>query len=226
MTRVFLTVAATLAVAGSVATAEADDRPTLSVLPFTASRSALSAQDAAELADDLATRLVETGRFRVLPREWLPTPAEDVGALAESVSHEAARQTGVGYLLAVSVTGLTAGRPSAPPAILTAGRAMLALGGARRPPLRCPPGRPPQPSFVSVQARVINVASGAVVTTSVARVRLGTSLATTALGTGCGGGGAALAAPSRPDVDSLKRANADIASTLALPQRAPRLPVD
>jgi hypothetical protein len=196
-------------------------------MAFTASRSALSPQNAAELADDLAARLVETSRFRVLPREWLPTPAHHDASFPPAALREAAVQAGVEYLVFASVTGLAPGHSSPPPAILTAGRAILALSGSRRAPVRCRPARSVHPSFASVQGRVIDVASGAVVRTSVARARLGTALAATGLNAGCGSVGAAaslalVAAQSQSDVDSLKRANADIASTLNLPARASR----
>ena len=217
MNRAWLMVSAALILGGGVATAEPEDRPTLSVLTFTAGRALLSPSETAELADDLASRLVETGRFRVLPREWLaPEPAASSSLTA---LREAARHAGVRYLVSASVTNLN-DRPSPAPRALGAARAILTLRAPRgRAPIPCAPPRA-RPSLTLVETRVIDAETGAVVRTSVLRVRLGVS--PSAAIPGCGGGVVApvtslIATRSRPEVDSLKRANQDIASSLALP---------
>ena len=102
MRRALLALAAALVVVGSVVSAQEDDRPTLSVAAFAASRSALSLQEAAELADDLAARLVDTGRFRVLPREWLPAPTGPAEASRPAALREAATLAGIAYLVVPS----------------------------------------------------------------------------------------------------------------------------
>ena len=116
MRPVLLAVAAALVVASSVVGAEGDDRPTLSVVAFTASRSSLSSPDAGELADDLAARLVDTGRFRVLPREWLPAPTDLAGPMPPAALRTAATLAGVEYLVVPLVAGLPS--ESSPPSRL------------------------------------------------------------------------------------------------------------
>jgi hypothetical protein len=215
MNRAWLMVPAALILGGGIATAEPKDRPTLSVLTFTAGGGLLSPPETAELADDLASRLVETGRFRVLPREWLagePAASSDLTAL-----REAARHAGVRYLVSASVTNLNE-RPSPAPRALGAARAILALRAPRgRAPIPCGSPRA-RPSLALVEARVIDAGTGAVVRTSVLRVRLGMSPAAA----GCGGGAVApiaslIASRSRPELDGLKSANQNIASSLVLP---------
>jgi hypothetical protein len=211
MNRAWLTVTATLLIGGSVVTAT-DGRPTLSVLAFTAGRGLLSPTEGADLADDLASRLVETGRFRVLPREWLaPEALSEPAAL-----RAAARQAGVRYLVSATVTPLN-DRPSpAPIALAGAARAILAAR-SRRAPLPCSPARARQ-SFALIETRVIDGDTGAVVRTSVLRVRLSAAVAIPA----CGGGATApvaalIGSRSRPELDSLKSANKEIADSLTLP---------
>ena len=218
MKRASLTVSVAVLLGSAVATAEPDDRPTLSVPAFTARQGLLSPPEAAELADDLASRLVETGRFRVLPREWLAPEA--AGSSELTALREAARHAGVRYLVAVSVTDLNA-RPSFPVPRALAGpaRAILAVGAARRGRVPCGPTRA-HPSFALVETRVIDAGTGAAVRTLVLRVRLGMS--PTAAIPGCGGGAAPpvaalIAARTRPEFDSLKSANQDVASSLVLP---------
>ena len=217
MNRAWLMVPAALILGSSVATAEPEDRPTLSVMTFTAGRGLLSPSETVELADDLASRLVETGRFRVLPREWLtPDPAASSERI---ILRAAARDAGVRYLVSAAVTSLN-DRPSPAPRAIGAARAILALRAPRsRVPMPCGPARA-RPSFALVETSVIDAWTGAVVRTSVLRVRLGVS--PTAAIPGCGGGAVApiaslIASRSRPEVDSLKGANQDIASSLVLP---------
>ena len=217
MNRAWLMVPAALIIGAGVATAEPEDRPTLSVLPFTAGRGLLSPAEAAELADDLASRLVETGRFRVLPREWLmpdPAASSELTAL-----REAARHAGVRYLVSAVVTSVN-DRPSPAPTAIGAARAILALRAPRpRVLIPCGPARA-RPSLAMVETSVIDAGTGVVVRTSVLRVRLGVS--PTAAIAGCGGGtvppiASLIASRSRPELDSLKSANQDIASSLVLP---------
>ena len=76
--------------------AKRDTRPTMSVVAFSGSGGTTESGDA--MADDLATRLVETGRYRVLPRQWLmasvsvPHPTPDT-------LRAAAAAAGVDYLV-------------------------------------------------------------------------------------------------------------------------------
>lgn len=219
MKRASLTVAVALLLGSGAAKAEPDDRPTLSVLAFAAGQGLLSPVEAAELADDLAGRLVETGRFRVLPREWLAPAAGGPSAL--TALRQAARLAGVRYLVAASVTDLS-GRPSpqAPRALSGPARAILALGAARRGRVPCAATRS-QASIALVEVRVIDALTGAVGRTSLLRVRLGIPPPTAI--PGCGGGAPAplaafVAAKARPVLDSLKSANQDVADGLVIPE--------
>ncbi len=217
MNRPCLTILAALLMGSPAALGGADERPTLSVLPFTAGREFLSPAETAELADDLASRLVETGRFRLLPREWLaPDRAE---AFNLTNRREAARRAGVRYLVSASISGPGAAHSPAPTALSSAARAVLASTSARRSP-PCLSVRPRQ-SFALVEARVIEAETGDIVRTSVIRVRLAPPAA---LPTGCARGSvvsiaARVVSRSRPTLDSFKSANVDIARHLVLPEQ-------
>ena len=204
---------------GSAAAASADDRPTLSVLPYQAPKGGLSADEAAELADDLAARLVESGRFRLLPQQWLPGPSlPERTAQSVAAARTAAREAGVEYLAVVSVQGL-ASRSSRPPAIVKVGAALLGWRGRAQLARPCPPVRPRR-STVVLELTLVSVPSGEIVRTSIARVQMTLASAMTSVSTGCGGlapFGPGPSAPPSLDLDGLKRANADLARALTLP---------
>ncbi len=213
--------AATVVMVGSaVAGLGAEDRPTLSVAAFTVTRSPLSPTEAAELADDLAARLEETGRFRVMPREWLPAGDASRKTVRLDVLRRAAIDAGVSYLVLPSVTGLIAARARIHP-LAGVGRAIAGLTTRRRAAFGCGPARPEQ-AQVAVEVRIIDAATGDVVTTSVLRTRVGPPVSD-GLHPGCGSGPGAgalgmAAALSRSDhLAPLRQANADIARTLAVP---------
>jgi curli biogenesis system outer membrane secretion channel CsgG len=141
-------------------------QPAVTVVAFDADRSSgFSLEDREDMADELAVRFVETGRFRVLEREWLPMPKETPGPPPLPTLRAAARSAGVEYLVLGCVRRARAvsSRPlqSAHPLL----RAMA--GGPRS-------ARPSAAyeSFLSVSVRVIDVRSGDVVRTSVARADL------------------------------------------------------
>src|SRR5262245_45623269 len=80
-------------------------QPTVTVAPFAGVR---SDKDANALADELAMRLVETGRFRVLTREWLPLARRDGRPTIDAV-RAAAVSAGVQYV--VTAETRTSARP-------------------------------------------------------------------------------------------------------------------
>jgi curli biogenesis system outer membrane secretion channel CsgG len=143
--------------------AQAAIQPAVTVVAFDADQSTgFSLEERQDMADELAVRFVETGRFRVLEREWLPVRKDTPGPLPLTALRAAATSAGVEYLVLGCVRRASAftTRPPGPGSALL--RAMA--GGSRF-------GRPSAPyeSFLSVSVRVIDVTSGAVVRTSVAR---------------------------------------------------------
>lgn len=78
--------------------AQTSDRPTVTVLEFeTPAR-----MDGGALADDFASALIDSNRFRVLPRQWLPQPTGAAPSLAAHRSNAAA--AGVQFLIAGTVS--------------------------------------------------------------------------------------------------------------------------
>jgi hypothetical protein len=74
--------------------AERDPRPTLTVVSF----SGVPSDTGDAMADVLASQLVETGRYRVLTRNWLPVrPGASQPSLA--ALRDAAAEAGVEYLV-------------------------------------------------------------------------------------------------------------------------------
>jgi hypothetical protein len=213
-------VPAVLVLAAATVRAGQDDRPTLSVVALTATRSSFPADQALELADDLAMRLVDTGRFRVLPAEWL-TAADLARRMTPEALRQAADDAGVRYLVSGSITDIMSRTSATPRTILGAAGAILAQRHVSRLPVRCALP-PPVQQFQSVEVRVVDVASGAVVRTAVARTRPSAAGLSGGACLGAPGfpGLAAARGPARPDLTSLKLANAEIASTLTLPAPA------
>jgi hypothetical protein len=218
MRRICLGLMMTVQLGGSATAASADDRPALSVLPYQAAKGALSADEAAELADDLAARLVESGRFRLLPHHWLPGPSPaDRPAQSVQAARTAAREAGVEYLVVVSVQGL-ASRSSGPPAIVRIGAALLGWRGRAQLSRPCPPVRPRR-STVIVELDLVSVTSGETVRTSLGRVQMTLASAMRSASTGCGLASVGSGSSASPtlDLDGLKRANADLARGLTIP---------
>ncbi len=227
MARLFPVLAFSLIIGSGLAHANEPDRPTLSVVAFSGTRTVLSPEDAAELAEDLAARLVETGRFRVMPREWLAGSWASDEPVPFAAVRDAAVQAGVKYLVSATIVPLPSARLRGgppmpePPAVVAAG-AVLALRGVRRAPVRCLPA-PAIRSYVSVEVTVVAAESGAVVRTSAARVPWDERPAG-AFGS-CGIRPPSLRGPkpSKPSLDLFKRVNADVAGTLTVPGPAPRI---
>jgi curli biogenesis system outer membrane secretion channel CsgG len=144
-------------------------QPTLTVVTFDADRSAkLSQGERDAAADELATRLVESGCYRVLEREWLPVPRDARGPLPLSTLRAAAASAGVEYLVLGSVSRslTTSVRPR------PAGMALAVVGamaGKATPFFLRPFVHPPVASreaLVSLNVRVIDVSSGVLVRTT------------------------------------------------------------
>jgi hypothetical protein len=212
MLRALVAIVVSLVIGRAVAAAQDDNRPALSVMPFSASAGLLSADESLDLADDLASRLVETGRFRVLLRGWLPVSPDSHGATSPEALRAAARQARLDYLLFGSIAG--SAKPRVAPAPVRSLRTILALTGARRPSAPCRPV-PPAQAVATITARLVEVASGATVRTFVLRAPLGAA-ARGFPGTCSGGGGLAAVATalSPTDLERLERSNRDIAGAL------------
>jgi curli biogenesis system outer membrane secretion channel CsgG len=149
-----LVLAVTLAGPGARASAQTV-APAVTVVSFDGAR---SRDDGDALADELANRLMETRRFRVLPRIWLPIPAR-ASTADLNVLREAAAEANVEYLVLGSVS--QARRTAPPPLPLIAAMSLLRM----RPPIGVSPRA--VETLLSVRVRVIEVATGCVVRTSV-----------------------------------------------------------
>ena len=75
--------------------------PTITVTPFTSDRLSEEARAAGEqAADDLAERLVASGHFRVLARDWMPLPVKGgSGTFPIATLRDAAARAGVRYIV-------------------------------------------------------------------------------------------------------------------------------
>lgn len=126
--------------------AEQSVPPAVSVVAFDGQGT--SQEDREAMADELAARLVDTRRFRVLPREWLPADRENpdptMAALFESAN--AAR---IDYLIFGTARQYTAPTRSAPHSLLLA---MLMTTGRL-----AGPGRLLMPALLSTTPRAQTV---------------------------------------------------------------------
>jgi hypothetical protein len=147
---------------GPVAVAQHATPPSVTVVTFEGSAAPREARDA--MADELAARLVDTGHFRVLHREWLPHESTDVPAL--DVLRAAAGSVGVDYLVLGSIRQSTSA-PAAHVSVMTSGAFGPAFG---RPVMALPRPRAMQPAreqtTVVVNVRVVDVTSADIVRTA------------------------------------------------------------
>jgi len=160
--------------------------PAVSVVAF----EGVSLETGEIMADELAARLVDTGRFRVLTREWLPRPAgaprPGIGAL-----RSAAASVGVEYLLLgraqqVTTTAFTRpmprGLPRSGPTFGPVRPGPAPIGPVAL-PAAPPPSiagllattRPTRQSYYSVSVWVIAIDTGDVVRTAAAQSRFAKS---------------------------------------------------
>jgi hypothetical protein len=118
------------------------------------------------MADELAARLVDTGHFRVLHREWLPHESDDVPAL--DVLRAAAQSVNVDYLVLGTIRQST--RVPTPQSSVMASRGFSpAVGRPILLPLAAPPQRVRQQTTVIVSVRVVDVTTADVVRTATAQ---------------------------------------------------------
>ncbi len=162
--RLFLLVIAGLAAGSARAAAQTLSKPSVTVVAFTADRGAkLSSEQGAAIADELARQLVEGGRYRVLQREWLPAPRGSVDDL-----RKAAASADVEYLVIGTVSQSRRAVPQnfRPVALEQAGFGVRVPGFGRRPiggrGIPPPPRRVERP-MVTLDLRVVDVASGEIV---------------------------------------------------------------
>ena len=141
--------------------------PTLTIARFDADpRARIRADDQDALADELGARLVESGQYRVLGREFLPVRRSAEGTASVAALRQAARDAGIEYLVLGSVRriSIAVSRP-------TIARTLPALPGLLRPSSRgfIPRPRTVHQSFLDVTVRLVDVSSGQVVRTAFAR---------------------------------------------------------
>lgn len=135
--------------------AQAPLPPSMTVASFDGG---VSRDDADAMADELAMRMVETGRFRVLERQWLPLPGNvsRPSIVSMTTMREAAAGAGVQYIVFGTVRTISNGRSASPVAAPSLLRAVVG------------PYASTSHGTVSVSVRVVDVASGDVIRTSVA----------------------------------------------------------
>lgn len=139
-------------------------QPSVSVVTFEGAGAPREARDA--MADELAARLVDTGHFRVLHREWLPHESDEVPSL--DVLRAAAQSVNVDYLVLGTTWQST--RVPPPQSSVMASRGFgPAFGRPILLPLAAAPQRVRQQTTVVVSVRVVDVMNADVVRTATAQ---------------------------------------------------------
>jgi curli biogenesis system outer membrane secretion channel CsgG len=144
--------------------AQPANQPSVSVVTFDGEGAPREARDA--MADELAARLVDTGHFRVLHREWLPHESDEVPAL--NALRAAARSVNVDYLVLGTIRQST--RVPPPQSSVMASRGFSPVFA--RPMLLpiAPASRPTrQQTTVVVDVRVVDVTTADIVRTATAQ---------------------------------------------------------
>jgi hypothetical protein len=100
--------------------------PAVSVVAFDGQGT--SQPDREAMADELAARLVDTRRFRVMPREWLPADRENQDPTMAAL-FESARAARIDYLIFGTARQYATPMRSGPPPLLLAALAMRARLG-------------------------------------------------------------------------------------------------
>ena len=167
-----LTLAALLATTAVPAAQEVQaSTPTLTIARFDVDpRARIPADDQDALADVLGARLVESGRFRVLGREFLPVRRNAQGTASPEALRQAARNAEIEYLalgsvrlsVAVARPTLTRNLPAGPGGFRPGFVRPVSRGYFARP-------RTVHQSFFDLEVRLIDVMSGQVVRTAFAR---------------------------------------------------------
>lgn len=148
---------------GAEVLAQHANQPSVSVVTFEGTGAPRDARDA--MADELAARLVDTGHFRVLHREWLPHESDEVPAL--DVLRAAAQSVNVDYLVLGTIRQST-NVPAQRSSVLTARGFGPAFGRPILLPLAAPQ-RGRQQTTVVVSVRVVDVMTADVVRTATAQ---------------------------------------------------------
>jgi TolB-like protein len=141
--------------------------PTITVTPFTADRLTEETRSLGEeSADDLAERLVASGRYRVLARDWMPLPAKGrSGSYPVATIRQAAARAGVQYIVFGSMRAYVV-RVVSSPAVgylpvqkgLIFSRIIQSQTRTRRPPIK-------SVTRYSVDIELIDAATGELVRT-------------------------------------------------------------
>jgi hypothetical protein len=149
---------------GAPVVAQHANQPSVSVVTFEGTGAPREARDA--MADELAARLVDTGHFRVLHREWLPHESDDVPAL--DVLRTAAQSVNVDYLVLGTIRQSTS-VPTPQSSVMASRGFSPAVGRPILLPLAAPPQRPRQETTLVVSVRVVDVTTADVVRTATAQ---------------------------------------------------------
>ncbi len=129
--------------------------PAVSVVAFDGQGT--SRQDREAMADELAARLVDTHRFRVLPREWLPADRENPDPTMAGL-FESAKAARIDYLIFGTARQYTTPTRSGPPPLLLAALAMRArLGPAALILPALSASTPRAQTVLTVHVRVVDV---------------------------------------------------------------------
>jgi curli biogenesis system outer membrane secretion channel CsgG len=139
-------------------------QPSVSVVTFEGTGAPREARDA--MADELAARLVDTGHFRVLHREWLPHESDEMPAL--DVLRAAAQSVNVDYLVLGTIRQSTRVPPPQSSVMTSRGFGQV-LSRPILLPIVAPPQRARQQTTVVVTVRVVDVRNADVVRTATAQ---------------------------------------------------------
>lgn len=158
-----LVVTAGLTALGAVAGAE--QARTVTVISFVTDKATkLQRQTGDAMADHLALRLVESGAYRVLDREWIGADAEAVARTPIASIRDAARNAGVEFIVMGRVTKFTElVRPSWPGAPMPPRVGRSQFGGIPIGPTRV---RTQKIDQLRISVELISVQDGSILTTA------------------------------------------------------------
>lgn len=139
-------------------------QPRVTVVTFEGSGAPRDVRDA--MADELAARLVDTGHFRVLHREWFPHDSDQVPEL--DALRATAKSVNVDYLVLGSIRESTR-VPPASSSVMTSRAFSPAVAGPAMLPRQARQSRAPEQTTVVVNIRVVDVTTADVVRTATAQ---------------------------------------------------------
>jgi len=170
--RTLTAIAALALLAGPHLTAQSDVLPTITVTPFTPDRLIDGARETGtQFADELAGLLVDSGRFRVLARDWMPLPVKGrSGPYSVATIRQAATNAGVQYVvfgaMRTSTTLRVVSRQPMP--YLPTGRGQL-FARILQAPVRTARQNTKATPSCSIEIELIDATSGALIRTMRAR---------------------------------------------------------